>query len=179
MDPGPVAAVLGKVRRILGDRVGGEVRESRAEAFRKSHRWRSVLCPAERCKRVWYTGDMEHSSRFDRLCEAARQNITEISLDDVHARLERGESFALVDVREESEFAAGHLPNAKAMGRGILERDIERTYPDLGTELVLYCGGGFRSALSAESLQKMGYTNVKSMAGGWRGWKEKGYPTTK
>lgn len=118
---------------------------------------------------------MEHSPGFERLCEAARKNVVEVTAEDVKARL--GDGLHLVDVREESEYAAGHLPGAKGIGRGILERDIERAYPDATTEIVLYCGGGYRSALAAESLGKMGYTNVKSMIGGWRGWTEKGFPT--
>ena len=120
---------------------------------------------------------MEHSPRFEDLCEAARANVTEISAEAVRDRISRGETFALVDVREESEFAAGHLPAARGVGRGILERDIEKAFPDLDTEIILYCGGGYRSALAAESVQKMGYTRVRSMAGGFRGWKEKGLPT--
>jgi len=121
---------------------------------------------------------MEHSPGFEKLCEAARANITEVSAEEIAARIARGEAFALVDVREESEYRAGHLPSARSIGRGILERDIERAYPDAATEIVLYCGGGYRSALAAESLQKMGYRNIKSMAGGWRGWLEKALPTT-
>lgn len=119
---------------------------------------------------------MEHSPGFEKLCEAARTTITEVSADEINRRIANGETFALIDVREESEVRAGHLPSARAVGRGILERDIERTYPDPSTEIVLYCGGGYRSALAAESLQKMGYTNIRSMAGGWRGWRAKGFP---
>lgn len=119
---------------------------------------------------------MIHSPRFEALCEEARKHVEEVSLDEVKERLDRGDRFHLVDVREESEYAKAHLPGAKAMGRGIIERDIEKAIPELGADIVLYCGGGYRSALSAESLQKMGYTNVKSMAGGWRGWNEKGFP---
>lgn len=124
-----------------------------------------------------YQGGMDHSPRFDKLCDDARANITEISAEEVADRIAKGSSFALVDVREESELAKGRIKTARHMGRGILERDIEKAIPDLDAEIVLYCGGGYRSALSAESLQKMGYRNVKSMAGGWRGWKEKGLPT--
>lgn len=118
---------------------------------------------------------MQHSPRFLKLAEDARKRVTEVTIDDVKPRIDRGERFNLVDVREESEWAAGHLPGAIHMGRGIIERDIEKRFPDTGTELVLYCGGGYRSALVAQSLQKMGYTNVKSMDGGFRGWKEKGH----
>jgi rhodanese-related sulfurtransferase len=117
---------------------------------------------------------MEHSPRFEKLCEAARANVTEISAEDVADRLAKGPPFELVDVREESEFAKSRIKTARHMGRGIIERDIEKVFPQLDTEIVLYCGGGYRSALSAESLQKMGYRNVKSMAGGFRGWRGKG-----
>lgn len=120
---------------------------------------------------------MDHSPRFEKLCAEARANVTEISTEEVAERIAKGSSFALVDVREESEFARGRIKTARHMGRGILERDIEKAIPDLDADIVLYCGGGFRSALSAESLQKMGYRNVRSMAGGWREWKEKSLPT--
>jgi rhodanese-related sulfurtransferase len=120
---------------------------------------------------------MEHSPKFDKLCADARANVTEIPAEEVAERMAKGESFALVDVREESEVAKGRIKSARYMGRGVLERDIEKAIPDLDAEIVLYCGGGYRSVLSAESLQKMGYRNVKSMAGGWRRWKEKGLPT--
>jgi rhodanese-related sulfurtransferase len=120
---------------------------------------------------------MEHSPRFEKLCEEARSKIREISAEEVADRIARKLPLILIDVREESEFAAGRIPTARHIGRGILERDVEKAFPDLGTELVLYCGGGYRSALSAENLQKMGYTNVRSMAGGWRGWKGKALPT--
>ena len=93
--------------------------------------------------------------------------------------MDRGEKFLLVDVREESEFAKDHLPGAIHLGKGIIERDIEARVPELNTEMVLYCGGGFRSALAADNLQKMGYTKVISMDGGIRDWREKGYPLTK
>jgi len=98
---------------------------------------------------------------------------------EVRRRRDAGEKFTLIDVREESEWARGHLPDAVYLGRGILERDVELRFPDKSTELILYCGGGFRSALSADNLQKMGYTNVASMDGGWRGWLEAGLPTVK
>lgn len=92
---------------------------------------------------------------------------------------EGGDSFTLLDVREDHEWQAGHLPGAEHLGKGIIERDIEERFPDVDAELILYCGGGFRSALAAETLQKMGYTNVISMDGGFRGWKEAGYPIEK
>ena len=115
---------------------------------------------------------MRHSPRFLELVEEARGRIREVSAGDVGARLARGEDFLLIDVREESEWSAGRIPGARHLGKGIVERDIEAAVPDTGTELVLYCGGGYRSALAAESLQRMGYTNVASMAGGFRAWRE-------
>jgi len=121
----------------------------------------------------------QHSPRFLQIVKDTKRRIREVSVDDVKARLDRGEEFLLIDVREESEFAKDHLPGAIHLGKGIIERDIEARVPDLNTEMVLYCGGGFRSALAADNLQKMGYTNVISMDGGIRGWREKGYPLTK
>ena len=123
-----------------------------------------------------YVRAMDHSPRFSKLCEDTRARVKEVSTDDVAERLTRGDQFHLIDVREESEFARGRIKNAKHMGRGILERDIEKAIPDPNADIVLYCGGGFRSALSADSLQRMGYTNVKSMAGGWREWTGKKLP---
>lgn len=124
---------------------------------------------------------MDHSPRFLALCDAVRARVKEVSIDEVERRLrakaEGKDRFELVDVREESEFAAGRIPGAVHLGRGVIERDIEKAIPDPDTDIVLYCGGGFRSALAAESLEKMGYTKVSSMAGGWRGWKEAGHPT--
>ncbi len=119
---------------------------------------------------------MDHSPRFLALCEAARTQVKECSIADVRSRVDKKETFNLVDVREESEFNAGHIPGARHLGKGIIERDIEKAYPDAATEIVLYCGGGFRSALAAVALQKMGYTNVISMWGGFRGWKEANGP---
>ena len=121
----------------------------------------------------------QHAPRFLQIVEAVRVNIRECTVSDVRERQARGEPFLLFDVREESEFAAGHLPGAKSLGKGIIERDIESLVPDPDTEMVLYCGGGFRSALAADNLQKMGYTNVISMDGGFRGWKEAGLPIEK
>jgi rhodanese-related sulfurtransferase len=109
----------------------------------------------------------------------AKSRVAECTVDDVKRRLDAGERFTLVDVREESEFAAGHLPGAVHLGKGVIERDVEKTVPDPATPLVLYCGGGFRSALAADAIQKMGYTNVVSMDGGWSGWTAKGYATEK
>lgn len=121
---------------------------------------------------------MQHSPGFLRLVQQAKKHIRETTVDEVKARLDRGESLTLVDVREESEFAKDHLPGAVHLGKGILERDAELRFPDPRQELILYCGGGFRSALAAEALQKMGYTNVLSMDGGIREWRGKGYPLT-
>ena len=120
---------------------------------------------------------MDHSPRFLKLCEEAQKRITEISVDEIATRLARGEKFHLVDVREDREWDAAHIKGSVHLGRGILERDVEKAIPDPDTEIVLYCGGGFRSALAAESLAKMGYTRVRSMAGGWRAWTAKKYPT--
>jgi rhodanese-related sulfurtransferase len=120
----------------------------------------------------------QHSPRFLNIVNDARQRVCEQTVDQVKARLDRGEQFHLVDVREESEWAKDHLPGAEYLGKGVIERDIEQKIPDLSAPMVLYCGGGFRSALAADNLQKMGYTNVVSMDGGIRGWREKGYPLT-
>lgn len=113
---------------------------------------------------------MEHSPRFLKLVEEAKRHIRETTIEEIKRRLSLGEKFHLIDVREDREWAGGHLPGARHLGRGILERDIEKTIPEKDVEIVLYCGGGFRSALAAESLQKMGYSQVLSMDGGYRGW---------
>ena len=118
----------------------------------------------------------KHSPRFLQLVNDAKSRIRETNVQEVKQRLDRGERFQLIDVREESEWAKGHLPGALHLGKGIIERDVEQRFPDTNQELVLYCGGGFRSALAADNLQKMGYANVKSMDGGWRGWTEAGLP---
>jgi rhodanese-related sulfurtransferase len=120
----------------------------------------------------------QHSPAFLKIVEDAKKRIKECTVADVKARQDRGEKFTLIDVREESEWAKDHLPGAVHIGKGVLERDIESKVPDRATPLVLYCGGGFRSALAADNLQKMGYTNVISMDGGIRVWREKGYPLT-
>ena len=120
-----------------------------------------------------------HSPGFVKLVDEARSRVRELNVQQVKHKLDAGERFHLVDVREESEFAAGRLPDAIHLGKGVIERDIEQAIADHDTELVLYCGGGYRSALAADNLQKMGYTNVWSMDGGWRGWTEAGYPTAK
>jgi rhodanese-related sulfurtransferase len=119
-----------------------------------------------------------HSARFLQIVEDAKKRVREVSINDVKARLDRGDKFLLVDVREEGEYAKDHLPGAIHLGKGIIERDIEERVPELNAPLVLYCGGGYRSALAADNLQKMGYTNVLSMDGGIRGWREKGLPLT-
>ena len=118
---------------------------------------------------------MDHSPRCLQLVQAVRGNIRECTIHEVQRRVVAGDNLLLFDVREESEFAAGHLPNARSLGKGIIERDIELTVPDLDREIILYCGGGFRSALAADNLQKMGYTNVFSMDGGFREWKLAGF----
>src|SRR5215813_830749 len=121
----------------------------------------------------------KHSPRFLQIVDDSRKRIKETTVEQVKAKLDRGDKFHLVDVREESEFAKDHLPKSIHLGKGIIERDIEERIPDTKAEIVLYCGGGFRSALAADNLQKMGYTNVISMDGGIRGWREKGYPLEK
>jgi rhodanese-related sulfurtransferase len=121
----------------------------------------------------------QHPPRFLRIVDDARSRVRETDVAAVKKRMDRGDKFLLVDVREESEFAKDHLPGAIHLGKGVIERDIEARVPELDTEMVLYCGGGFRSALAADNLQKMGYTNVISMDGGIRGWREKNYPLVK
>ena len=119
----------------------------------------------------------KHSPGFLKIVDETRPRIKECTVQDVKQRLDRGETFHLIDVREDHEWANGHLPKATHLGKGIIERDIERTVPDAGAEILLMCGGGFRSALAADALQRMGYTNVWSVAGGWRAWQEAGLPT--
>lgn len=121
----------------------------------------------------------QHPPRFLKIVDDAKTRVRATSVDEVKLKLDHGEKFMLVDVREESEFAKDHLPGAIHLGKGVIERDIEARVPKLDTPLVLYCGGGFRSALAADNLQKMGYTNVISMDGGIRDWREKGYPLSK
>jgi rhodanese-related sulfurtransferase len=119
---------------------------------------------------------MTHSPGFLRLVEETKPRIRETNISQVKTKLDTGDSFHLVDVREESEFGRGHLPGAVHLSKGVIERDIEKAIPDKSANIILYCGGGFRSALAADNLQKMGYTNVVSMDGGWRAWTEAGYP---
>lgn len=120
---------------------------------------------------------MKHSPRFLAVVDDSRTRVRECTCDDVKSRLDAGESLNLIDVREDREFNKAHIAGAKHIGKGVIERDIENEFADESTELILYCGGGYRSALAADVLQKMGYTNVISMDGGWREWSEKGYPT--
>ena len=134
---------------------------------------------------------MEHSAGFLKLVNEAKSRVKQTNVQavkkqlrqtnppEVKRQIDAGNKFHLVDTREESEWARGHLPGAIHLCKGIIERDIEKTIPDKNAEIVLYCGGGFRSALAADNLQKMGYTNVISMDGGWRGWNAAGYPTEK
>ncbi len=121
----------------------------------------------------------QHAPEFVALVDAAKRSVKEITVDEVLTRQKAGQAFHLVDVREDREWDAGHAVGAQHLGRGIIERDIRATVPDLAAPLVLYCGGGFRSALAAESIQKMGYTNVSSLAGGWSEWLARGGETTK
>jgi len=121
----------------------------------------------------------QHPPRFLKIVDDAKTRVRETSVDAVKTRMDRGDKFLLVDVREESEYVNDHLPGAIHLGKGVIERDIEGRVPELNTEMILYCGGGFRSALAADNLQKMGYTNIISMDGGIRDWRKKGYPLSK
>ena len=120
---------------------------------------------------------MAHAPQFLKLVNESKSRIQETNVQDVKRRMDAGEKFILVDVREESEWAKGHAAGAVYMGKGVIERDIEARFPDSGTKLILYCGSGFRSALAADNLQKMGYKSVESMDGGWKGWVEARLPT--
>jgi len=120
---------------------------------------------------------MKHAEEFVRLVDDAKKRIREITPEEVRSRQAKGEGMILVDTREDREWDAGHIAGARHIGRGVIERDITREIPDKSAEIVLYCGGGFRSALAADNLQKMGYTNVRSMSGGWREWLARAYPT--
>ncbi len=121
----------------------------------------------------------QHSAGFLKIVEEARQRVPELSIEEVKAKLAGGEKFRLIDVREGEEYARGHLPGAESLCKGIMERDIEEKVPDHEAAIVLYCGGGFRSALAGDNLKKMGYKKVWSMWGGWRAWSEAGFPTEK
>jgi len=122
---------------------------------------------------------MDHAEGFLTLVRDAKKRIKEEDVQTTKKKLDAGEKMFLVDVREESEWARGHIPNAIHLGKGIVERDIETAIPEKGATIVLYCGGGFRSALAADNLQRMGYSNVISMDGGWREWTQAGFPTIK
>ena len=138
----------------------------------------SARAGARRTSRVdvHYVGAMNHSPGFLALVEDAKTRVRECTVADVKAHLDGGERFHLVDVREDGEYAVDRAAGARHIGRGVLERDIETLIPDKAAPIVLYCGGGFRSALAADNLGKMGYTNVVSMDGGIRAWREAGYP---
>jgi len=120
-----------------------------------------------------------HSAQFLKLVQDAKTRVKQTDVADVKKRMDAGEKFILVDVREDNEWANGHLPGAVHLGKGIIERDIEQRVSDTSAKVILYCGGGFRSALAGDNLQKMGYTNVESMDGGWKGWVQAGLPTAK
>jgi len=121
---------------------------------------------------------VKHSPGFLKLVEEVKSRVREVSVDEARRQLESGKA-KLIDVREESEWEAGHARGAEHLGKGVIERDIEARAPDKKAELILYCGGGFRSALATDNIQKMGYTNVRSMAGGWRAWQAAGAPVEK
>jgi len=122
---------------------------------------------------------MAHAPNFLKLVNDAKSRVKETNVAAVKQRKDAGEKFLLVDVREDNEWEKGHIPDAVHMGKGVIERDIEGAVPDTGAKIILYCGGGFRSALVADNLQKMGYTNVESMDGGWKGWVGAGLGTVK
>jgi len=121
----------------------------------------------------------QHSPRFLAITAETKARIRECTVDELKARMDKQESLTLIDVREESEFSAGHIPGSLHVSKGVIERDIEGMVPDADQEILLYCGGGFRSALSADNLQKMGYRNVISVDGGWRAWTDANYPTAR
>jgi rhodanese-related sulfurtransferase len=132
-----------------------------------------------RCEPVEEELEMAHAIEFLKLVNDAKSRIRETNVQETKKRLDAGEKMILVDTREDSEWSQGHIPGAIHLSKGIIERDIERVVPDHDAPLVVYCGGGFRSAMAADNLQKMGYTNVLSMDGGWKGWTSAGYPTVK
>lgn len=119
---------------------------------------------------------MKHSPGFVKLVEQAKRRVKECTVADVKAKLDRKEQFHFIDVREDHEFSKDHAKGAQHLGKGIIERDIETVIPDKEADIILYCGGGFRSALAADALQQMGYMNVVSMDGGMRAWRNAGYP---
>lgn len=122
---------------------------------------------------------MQHTPKFLKLIEESKTRIKETNVQEVKRKIDAGENFKLVDCREESEWARGHLPGAIHLGKGVIERDIEKTIADTHSTIIIYCGGGFRSALAVDNVQKMGYSNVLSMDGGWRAWTEAGFPVAK
>ena len=119
---------------------------------------------------------MQHSAAFLKIVDDAKAHIKQLTIAETRERMDKDPAVRLIDVREDREWALGHIERAEHIGKGVIERDIEGQVPDKDAEIILYCGGGFRSALSAEALQKMGYTNVYSMSGGWRDWAGAGYP---
>ncbi len=119
---------------------------------------------------------MKHTEGFLKLVNDAKSRIREVNVEETRARLQANPQTVLIDVREDKEWEAGHAADAEHLGKGIIERDIETKVPDKSAELILYCGGGYRSALAADVLQEMGYSNVWSMAGGWKAWQESGAP---
>jgi len=121
-------------------------------------------------------GNMKHSEGFLKLVNDAKSRIREVTVDETRQRMGSDNEVRLIDVREDNEWEAGHAAGSAHLGKGIIERDIEATVPDKATEVILYCGGGYRSALAADVLQQMGYRNVFSMAGGWKAWKDSGAP---
>jgi len=123
--------------------------------------------------------NMKHSEGFLKLVNDAKTRIHEVTVDETQQRLQSDNGVRLIDVREDNEWEAGHAAGSSHLGKGIIERDIEAAVPDKATEVILYCGGGYRSALAADVLQQMGYTNVFSMAGGWKAWKDSGAPIEK
>jgi rhodanese-related sulfurtransferase len=147
--------------------------------IRAANRGVQIIVTAEHQPLARLKGEtMQHAPRFLKIVDEARSRIKQTNVDEVKRKLDSGETFVLVDVREESEFAKDHLPGAIHLGKGVIERDVEARVPDLSTPIILYCGGGFRSALAADNLQKMGYSRVVSMDGGVRMWREKGFPLT-
>lgn len=122
---------------------------------------------------------MSHSPEFLKIVNDAKSRVKQTDVAAVLARIKRGEKLTIVDVREDNEWAKGRVAGAIHLGKGVIERDVEEMIPDKTKEIILYCGGGFRSALSADNLQKMGYRAVVSMDGGWRGWNEAGGPVEK
>jgi rhodanese-related sulfurtransferase len=119
---------------------------------------------------------MKHTEGFLRLVEDAKTRVREVTVEEARERLSANPAARLIDVREDDEWRAGRAAGAEHLGRGVIERDIETRHPDKGAELILYCGGGYRSALACDNLQRMGYTNVHSMAGGWKAWRDAGAP---